>query len=397
MGNICFKPTPVVKVQSIQKLQEGGGSQPLKPALKTDNVQKTVDYQYYLSEKEKQSRTRDIDNYLKNEKIEMDLASKEPKILILGTSDSGKSTFLKQLKILHGAGFTSEEIQKSKLNILYNLTAISQKVISESKSEDLNAIFASLVQFRPSLIYQLKYLDEHVANNLIAFWADEAMKAKFYELGSIFPVSSTYFFDKFEEINRPDYQVTHQDILLLRSVTQNISDNRFEIKTVSGTGFLHFIDVSGLKYHRKRWIPYFDDCLAIVYVIDISSFDITMAEEVETNRLRDSIKLFESIVRNPLLANCELIVFFNKRDLFQLKIKKVSLKLHFPEYDGQDFDTEAGFTFLKNLYKQKQIETDKRKINYHTTCCTDTSAMSKIILDVSNSIITKTLSKSGYY
>ncbi|KAJ2997410.1 Phosphatidylinositol (PI) 3-kinase [Globomyces sp. JEL0801] len=168
MGNICFKPTPVVKVQSIQKLQEGGGSQPLKPALKTDNVQKTVDYQYYLSEKDK-----------------------EPKILILGTSDSGKSTFLKQLKILHGAGFTSEEIQKSKLNILYNLTAISQKVISESKSEDLNAIFASLVQFRPSLIYQLKYLDEHVANNLIAFWADEAMKAKFYELGSIFPVSST--------------------------------------------------------------------------------------------------------------------------------------------------------------------------------------------------------------
>jgi polynucleotide 5'-kinase involved in rRNA processing len=45
---------------------------------------------------------RDIEKYLREERKEFEKSLTEPKLLILGSSDSGKSTLLKQIKILHG-------------------------------------------------------------------------------------------------------------------------------------------------------------------------------------------------------------------------------------------------------------------------------------------------------
>jgi polynucleotide 5'-kinase involved in rRNA processing len=63
-----------------------------------------------LRRQKEKERHQEIEAYLKQEKDKMLMDRKNPKILILGTSDSGKSTLVKQLKILHGGGFTKEEV-----------------------------------------------------------------------------------------------------------------------------------------------------------------------------------------------------------------------------------------------------------------------------------------------
>jgi hypothetical protein len=50
-----------------------------------------------------------VEKYLKQEKIAYQAYLLEPKLLILGSADSGKSTLLKQLKLCYGSGFTEEE------------------------------------------------------------------------------------------------------------------------------------------------------------------------------------------------------------------------------------------------------------------------------------------------
>jgi RecA-family ATPase len=66
-------------------------------------------------------RSKEIDAYLAGEKKRYEKFMQEPKVLILGSSDSGKSTLLKQLKIMHGGGFSEEEKLFSKKAIVSNI------------------------------------------------------------------------------------------------------------------------------------------------------------------------------------------------------------------------------------------------------------------------------------
>ncbi|KAJ3350642.1 hypothetical protein HDU91_006221, partial [Kappamyces sp. JEL0680] len=62
-----------------------------------------------MDPKSAKQRNQEVEEYLKTEKIKLERSKLEPRILILGTSDSGKSTLIKQLKIMHGGGFTKDE------------------------------------------------------------------------------------------------------------------------------------------------------------------------------------------------------------------------------------------------------------------------------------------------
>ena len=55
-------------------------------------------------------RSKLIDKELEKDRLAKIEDKKDPRILILGTSDSGKSTLVKQMKILFSGGFTPEEV-----------------------------------------------------------------------------------------------------------------------------------------------------------------------------------------------------------------------------------------------------------------------------------------------
>ena len=59
-------------------------------------------------------------------------------------------------------------------------------------------------------------------------------------------------------------------------------------------------------------------------------------EDNETNRMHESLNLFASIVNNIYFEGKPFIVFFNKFDLFEEKIKTSSLAKFFPGYQGDN-------------------------------------------------------------
>lgn len=54
------------------------------------------------------------------------------------------------------------------------------------------------------------------------------------------------------------------------------------------------------------------------------------------NRMHESMKLFDSICNNKWFTDTSIILFLNKKDIFEEKIKKSPLTICFPEYTGRD-------------------------------------------------------------
>ena len=57
-------------------------------------------------------------------------------------------------------------------------------------------------------------------------------------------------------------------------------------------------------------------------------------EDVNQNRMRESLALFENIISYPFFQESSVILFLNKTDLFLEKIMKSHLADYFPAYQG---------------------------------------------------------------
>lgn len=53
--------------------------------------------------------------------------------------------------------------------------------------------------------------------------------------------------------------------------------------------------------------------------------------------MQESLKLFDSICNNKWFTDTSIILFLNKKDLFEEKIRKSPLTICFPEYTGKCF------------------------------------------------------------
>jgi signal recognition particle receptor subunit beta len=134
-----------------------------------------------------------------------------------------------------------------------------------------------------------------------------------------------------DRIAKPNYIPTVDDVLHSRVRTVGIVEADFMI---DGYKF-NMVDVGGQRNERRKWIHCFDDVTAVIFVTSLSEYDQKLAEDESTNRMDESIALFAEIANCRYFKNTPLIIFFNKEDLFTEKIKKVDLKVCFPEYKGK--------------------------------------------------------------
>lgn len=64
-------------------------------------------------------------------------------------------------------------------------------------------------------------------------------------------------------------------------------------------------------------------------------YDLVLAEDEEMNRMIESMKLFDSICNSKWFVDTSIILFLNKKDLFEEKIRRSPLNSCFPEYTGK--------------------------------------------------------------
>ncbi|KAJ7408971.1 guanine nucleotide binding protein (G protein), alpha activating activity polypeptide O [Willisornis vidua] len=122
----------------------------------------------------------------------------------------------------------------------------------------------------------------------------------------------------------------------------------------------------------------------------LSSYIFTL-----TNRMHESLMLFDSICNNKFFIDTSIILFLNKKDLFAEKIKKSPLTICFPEYTGPNTYEDAA------AYIQAQFESKNRSPNKeiycHMTCATDTNNIQVVFDAVTDIIIANNLRGCGLY
>lgn len=62
--------------------------------------------------------------------------------------------------------------------------------------------------------------------------------------------------------------------------------------------------------------------------------------------MQESLKLFDSICNNKWFTDTSIILFLNKKDLFEEKIRKSPLTICFPEYAGKCILCALLFSFI---------------------------------------------------
>ncbi|KAJ9601135.1 hypothetical protein L9F63_000714 [Diploptera punctata] len=104
----------------------------------------------------------------------------EFKLLLLGPGESGKSTFLKQMKIIHGEGYPREE-RKNYLHAVYhNICAAIQTFVNVMQRlnidfEDKKNIERGRRVAEQDITYRGE-VDEQILEDCISLWADYGIK-----------------------------------------------------------------------------------------------------------------------------------------------------------------------------------------------------------------------------
>jgi GTPase SAR1 family protein len=331
-------------------------------------------FSIFRRQKKKEEREK-LELYLKEEKKRYLKESAEPKLLILGSSDSGKSTLLKQMKLLYYGGFKENELIDAKWAIRLNLMESIKFFWEILDSNEIKQKYDTLKTFADFWNKQNEYPEEFI-DLFEKFWKEPVI-SKIYENSKTLPCTVDYYLNDLRRFLQPDFVPTNDDVLNLRVTTYRISDTVFEMKNKR----IHFFDVSGLKYHRTRWVAYFDTAETILFVTSLSCYDQTLVEDPTINRAADAIALFQSVCNMQLLEKTGIILFLNKRDLFEKKVRKIPIKSYFPEYGGREFSVTDGLKF----FQQKYMASTKSRMHftsYHYICCTDTDSMSKLLTDI---------------
>eukprot|EP00076_Gallus_gallus_P049600 XP_429163.2 guanine nucleotide-binding protein subunit alpha-14 isoform X3 [Gallus gallus] len=335
-------------------------------------------------EKESQRISAEIERQLRRDKRD---ARRELKLLLLGTGESGKSTFIKQMRIIHGSGYTEED-RKGFTKLVYrNIFTAMQAMIRAmdilkiqyaSEENEENAQMIRRVE-----VDKVTALERKQVEAIKNLWDDPGIQECYdrrreYQLSD----SAKYYLTNIDRIAMPSFVPTQQDILRVRVPTTGIIEYPFDLENV----IFRMVDVGGQRSERRKWIHCFESVTSIIFLVALSEYDQVLAECDNENQMKESKALFKTIITYPWFLNSSVILFLNKKDLLEEKIMYSHLTSYFPEYTGPKQDVKAAGDFILKLYQDQNP--DKQKVIYsHFTCATDTENIRFVFAAVKDTIL----------
>ncbi|KAJ7058444.1 G-protein alpha subunit [Mycena amicta] len=257
-------------------------------------------------------------------------------VLVLGSAESGKSTIMRQMKIIYQAGFSRDELLAFRLTIHKNAVDSAQAVVGALRELGLEDLLAEEHRRLPEVINSAQALTGETADAIEGLWQDPVVSRLLDEHGSEFYLmdSAPYFITHIQRLAKPGYSPTVEDVLRARTQSTSMTEMRFNAGNIS----IHMFDVGGDRTAPRKWLHCFESVPIIIFCAALSDYDQVLpgtdadGEEMTQNRLRESIVLFENVINSRWFIRTSIILFLNKVDVFQKKLTKIPLERYFPEF-----------------------------------------------------------------
>jgi len=172
------------------------------------------------------------------------------KILCLGVGGCGKTTFIKQMKIIHGIAWDPIELQTfakvirgNYINGLQDAMEVAKRlgfnIEDEDTAKQISAYRARTAELSPEVIGLIKKL-----------YDDPAIQDVIQNYSHLLGVTHfSYFWDNFERIAEENYVPSDDDILRARIRTSGSNSTAIYLDK----NFFEFFDVGGQKPERAKW------------------------------------------------------------------------------------------------------------------------------------------------
>ena len=235
-------------------------------------------------------------------------------------------------------------------------------------------------------------VDEDLATLLDTLWKSKCIQDVYDQRHNFqLPDSTKYYFRKVKAIGESGYVPSIQDVLRSRVRTSGIVEERYIIDRVP----FQMYDVGGQRNERKKWIHCFDTVTAVIFVAAISEYDRVLYEDHSANRIQEALALFEEICNSRWFEDTSIILFLNKRDLFEEKIAKKTMEsMEMWKDCTAGNDPIKGIEYLKKRFLA--LNKTPKDVYATATCATDTKNVEFVFNSCKDIILKRNLQDAGF-
>ncbi|KAI1073878.1 G-protein alpha subunit-domain-containing protein [Whalleya microplaca] len=284
------------------------------------------------------------------------LGQSQQKLLILGTSTSGKSTLLRALRYAAGEDVFRESMQSYRGIIRSH--AIESVISMLRWALDNNRIDKAIDYVDVQRYFLNPESLFSYSSTVSTLWADSKFRAAYQEFREEpFIDNSEYYITSIDRLSAPEYIPTNGDIM--RSSVRTAGISKYPL---SFHGHLYTIfDMGGCRPERRKWIHSFEDVSTILYTVDTTAYSKMLYEDTEVNQMLEELLLFESMAKGGWFEKTNLILIFTKIDLLEACLRDHAVTSFFPDFrsPGPDHELEHYIHYLETeflkIFRSKDV------------------------------------------